>query len=842
MTASNEGAANMPEVSTRLVVGWYDALFRDGTYSALSDAQLLERFAASDTASEPAFEVLVGRHGPMVLGVCRRILRNDHDAADAFQATFLVLVRRACAIRDRKSLGPWLHGVARRVAVRAMASARLRAEREARMAIDPARKATVAESPADDRDLGPALHEEIDRLPERYRAPIVLCYLQGQTIAEASRLLGWPVGTVGGRLARARDRLRDRLVRRGLGSPAALASALCAGPWRAALVPRGLVRSTAWVAIQLAAGRPATSVVSAGVASLFGEIMRTMAWTRWMIGARACVLLGALVIGAGAISVPSGQSGSAPQQPGIQATGSTNPVPAAVTATTRALQEASGLADDLSDPQERFDALLALAWAQIKSGDRDSARQTLGRAQAVKFGLIGAESRCISRVRIAQALGEAGDRRGGLNLLKLALLDARLGGSRSWVLKSLAVAQCELGDRASARATIQALDESILTPQQRTQGIWTSELTNLAEARIAVGDFDDAFRTCFPPLPADVNNRHFQVALKQQPWMLMELASAAADTNHESRHGDDPPRIFTAGQRATRLELVRRAVAAVEELPEANERRPILAVSLAKLGAFDEALAVARRIDQKQIRGETVDATWALWRISMEQAKAGKLDDGRATIREAVRLESPAGAEPEDRRNMQSPTGAEPGDRRNVLAWGFLAARDPDGALKVAETLNPYIHAAVLAKVASQKLQAGNRAGAEPLFRRALDEAERFRKSPPVPPRQPQHQPPPAGNPRIDPQTKHQVEYLSLLAEIHARGGGWSAADKALAGIPSEGREKGAAAFHVAVIRARSGDVAGTLAWARALPSSSLQSWAIRGLAYSIYDDLADQF
>src|SRR5262249_10921964 len=161
-------------------------------------------------------------------------------------------------------------------------------------------------------------------------------------------------------------------------------------------------------------------------------------------------------------------------------------VPAAITATTRALQEASGLAADLNDPQERFDVLIALAWAQIKSGDRGGARQTLGRAQAVKFGLIGAESRCILRVRNAQGLGEAGDRRRGLDLLKLALLDARLGGSRSWVLKSLAVAQCELGDRASARATIRALDESILTPQQRAQGIWTSELTNLAEARIAV--------------------------------------------------------------------------------------------------------------------------------------------------------------------------------------------------------------------------------------------------------------------------------------------------------------------------------------------------------------------
>jgi RNA polymerase sigma factor (sigma-70 family) len=818
------GIEGMAELSTGAAARPLDVLFREGTLGSLSDGQLLERFLASGAAAGAAFDVLMARHGPMVLGVCRRILRDGHAADDSFQATFLVLVRRAEAIRRRESVGPWLHGVARRVALRARAAAMVRQQREARAAIDPG--TAVADSDAD--DLGPALHAEIDRLPEKYRAPIVLCYLQGRTIDEASRQLGWPVGTVGGRLARARDRLRDRLVQQGLVAPTALAAALAPDPAYAGAVPRALARSTHTAALRVAAGRAATAVVTATVANLLEETLRTMAWTPVMIGATACALLGALVLAAAGMSLPSTSPEPAPQQPLTRAAGSANPERPTDTLLTRTLQQASQAASTLSDPQERVDTLIALAWAQIKGGDRAGARAGLDRAVDASGAFRQAEPRCISRVRIAQARGEAGDRHGGLTLLTLAVQDAQLIGRRSWVLKSIAVAQCELGDREAALATIQALDRAILTPEQRLQGMWTSELTALAEARIAAGDFDEAFRTCIPTLPADGNNRHFQVALQQEPWMLMELASAAADANHESRFAKDPPRPMTAGRRAARLALVRRAVVAVEELPKANERRPILAVSLAMLGAFDEALAAARRIDQKQIRGNTVDATWALWRISLEQARIGKFEDARATIREAAQVERPLRGEDEE--------------MRNKLCYGFIAARDFDGALKSAETLDPNDRAAILSHVAGEKLRAGDRAGAEPLFRRALEEVERFRNSPSPPRRQPQQSPPPVEVTSKDPQTRNQIESLTLLAVIHARASDWASATKALTAIPLEGREKGMAAFHIALIRARSGDVAGDLAWALSLPSSSLRAWAIQGLAFSIYDDRAYRF
>src|SRR5262249_48128930 len=150
---------------------------------------------------------LVRRHGPLVLGVCRRVLRDRHAAEDAFQATFLILLRRARSLDRRGSVASWLYTVAYHVALRARADAARRPP--------PARP--VPQPPeAGWADLQPVLDEELGRLPDSYRAVVVLCYLEGKTNVEAARLLGWPVGTVKGRLARARDLLRARLTRRGI--------------------------------------------------------------------------------------------------------------------------------------------------------------------------------------------------------------------------------------------------------------------------------------------------------------------------------------------------------------------------------------------------------------------------------------------------------------------------------------------------------------------------------------------------------------------------------------------------------------------------------------------------
>jgi RNA polymerase sigma factor (sigma-70 family) len=187
----------------------------------LTDEHLLGRFIA--VRDEAAFELLLRRHGGMVLGLCRRMVRHEQDAEDAFQATFLALARKAASIGRRAALGSWLY----KVAYRAALAARERVSRRASLEVPLPELPAPEVSPATDwRDLGTILDAEIHRLPERYRVPFVLCYLEGKTLAEAAQLLDRPRATIGTRLARARQRLRLRLTSRGLGLAAAMAALL----------------------------------------------------------------------------------------------------------------------------------------------------------------------------------------------------------------------------------------------------------------------------------------------------------------------------------------------------------------------------------------------------------------------------------------------------------------------------------------------------------------------------------------------------------------------------------------------------------------------------------------
>src|SRR5258708_5590664 len=183
-------------------------LYGDG--GALTDGQLLDAFAAGE---EGAFEALLKRHGPMVLGVCRRVLRHEADAEDAFQATFLVLFRKAATLRRPEPLSNWLYGVAFRTALNAKsAAAKRRAKEEAR------RQMAVPQPLAGDawREVQAVLDQELSGLPEYYRVPIVLCDLEGKPRKDAARQLGWPSGTLASRLVRGRVLLAKRLTRHGV--------------------------------------------------------------------------------------------------------------------------------------------------------------------------------------------------------------------------------------------------------------------------------------------------------------------------------------------------------------------------------------------------------------------------------------------------------------------------------------------------------------------------------------------------------------------------------------------------------------------------------------------------
>jgi RNA polymerase sigma factor (sigma-70 family) len=276
-------------------------LFEVGAVGLLSDADLLTRFleARGESASEAAFEVIVARHGPMVLGVCRRVLGDVHAAADAFQATFLILARKASTVRVEGSLGRWLYGVSVRVARRSRATALAeRARVRTLHRLDPVDESAPPDTPMRD-DLRAAIDEEIARLPIRYRSAVVLCHLEGLTQEQAAHRIGCPVRTIESRLHRARSRLRTALSRRGLAPITFGAASLIASTSRAE-VPSALAATT----VSTAVGGPHGGAVTATVAALVGQTLRGMhmirgRWIGLFLATIGLTATGAAVIAGG---------------------------------------------------------------------------------------------------------------------------------------------------------------------------------------------------------------------------------------------------------------------------------------------------------------------------------------------------------------------------------------------------------------------------------------------------------------------------------------------------------------------------------------------------------------
>jgi RNA polymerase sigma factor (sigma-70 family) len=272
-----------------------------------SDRALLQRFARHGDAE--AFAGVVRRHGPMVLAVCRRVLRDGHDADDAFQAVFLLLVRKAGSLRRPEQLGPWLHGVAHRVAVKARSLGLRRRGREEPLADLPAPPS------ADDpvwRDLRPVLDDAVRSLPAKYRGPFVLCYLQGMTHAEAARHLGCPPGTIATRLSRARDQLRARLVRRGVTLSAGALAVVLATRAEASVPPALFATALRTIAVPSAVPSHVTALTE-GVCRMM--LLQKMRFVAMALVAAAAV--GALVVGyrSGAAEPPTAPPPSPPAAP-----------------------------------------------------------------------------------------------------------------------------------------------------------------------------------------------------------------------------------------------------------------------------------------------------------------------------------------------------------------------------------------------------------------------------------------------------------------------------------------------------------------------------------------------
>ena len=243
---------------------------------------------------EVAFETIIHRHGPMVWGVCRRVLGDHHDAEDAFQATFLVLARKAASVMPREKLGNWLYGVANQTARKAKATTYKWRAWEKQVPEIPEQQSDQEDCPD---DWLPLLDQELSRLPERYRTPIILCELKGKTHRQAAEQLGWPIGTVSGRLSRGRSMLAGRLTRRGVELASGSLAVLLLQSSASAGVPLPLITSTTRAATKFAAGQAAAGLVSAKVAALTEGALKTMLMSKLKIATAVLTMMALGVTG-----------------------------------------------------------------------------------------------------------------------------------------------------------------------------------------------------------------------------------------------------------------------------------------------------------------------------------------------------------------------------------------------------------------------------------------------------------------------------------------------------------------------------------------------------------------
>jgi RNA polymerase sigma factor (sigma-70 family) len=290
----------MPRGQLNAVLDFIHRLADDGP----SDSRLLERFACQ--RDEDAFACLIRRHGPMVLSLCRRVLHHAQDAEDVFQATFLVLARKAASIRKREALGSWLYGVALRLALQARADAARRPVHQSQLVDVP-----VRDPPPEVvwHDLRRVLDEEINQLPGKYRQAFVLCHLQGKTNPQAAQELGCPVGTILSRLARARELLRRRLGRRGVTLATGLLVTALAEHATAAAVPDAYVERTMKAALGFATGNGAAAgVVSAHAVTLAEGVLQAMSMTHIRIATAVLLLVGMVGTGVYSRQLPPAKS------------------------------------------------------------------------------------------------------------------------------------------------------------------------------------------------------------------------------------------------------------------------------------------------------------------------------------------------------------------------------------------------------------------------------------------------------------------------------------------------------------------------------------------------------
>jgi RNA polymerase sigma factor (sigma-70 family) len=645
MLTMKEHGAPIQDIRTLLTLG---------TVGALTDGELLGLFIARrGEAAEMAFSALVERHGPMVFRVCRSILRDEHDSQDAFQACFLILVNQAGTVRDRSSVGSWLHGVALRVAACARASVIRRHGHERRAAGFVAPDYVPAEI---EPDLAPALHGELDRLPERYRVPIVLCYLEGLACEEAAQRLRLPVGTVKSRLARGRDRLRSRLIRRGLAPSALLLKSVFSGEAARAAIPSRVVLSTVRMATHFATGGPVSGVVPMAVRLLTEGALKAMNWSRLKGIAQAVMAAAVVMACAGGVArVATKSRGAAPQaeapKPPVAAAPGERAEAREAEAESpeRLLLRSRDVIEKLPPSFEKASLFSELATTQAELTYYTAARET-GRRAAETVLAIDKEPRPSLFVQqktnelreAAKALASAGDVEAALAAEeKIGVASPIARSYREFVLQEVGYALAKGGFVDEAKRVMNVM---------RQKGLKTEIVAwSLASAQAKAGNVKAAVQTA-----DSIADDLFHVAA------LVGL-SFEGPTDYVELNGGIALAQFHSGDRAGALETLRKAQAIAESAADMKSKGRslgLIARALVTMGDLPSAIRITASImdDTGRDRAEV--------EIAMAHAAAGRWIEAMKVV-ESIRGDAP---------RLVALTR---------LGWARGKAKDPEAARKL---------------------------------------------------------------------------------------------------------------------------------------------------------------
>lgn len=781
-STSQASLTGMALDSTGRVPRDFQTLFRSGRIGDLSDGALLERFLAA--RDETAFEALVGRHGPMVLRVCLATLSDSTDVDDAFQAVFVILLRQSAAIRSRDSVASWLHGVALRVSARANVDAARRRKHERKAAEENSMIATDSKPPHDlDAAAAAALHEEVARLPGRYREAVVLYYFESRTCDEASRRIGRPVGTVKARLARARGLLKQRLARRGIALPAVMLAA-GAEATAAAAVPPELASATIRSITNSAGTATRVNLLARGVIhSMHLQMIK-------LIG--ACCLL--LALGVGAV-VAAGGAPSLRDEPRAtdrdQTPTEKHPVvasrPAQYNTVRLALDQALPVATKAADPYLLTFALIGLANAQNAAGDRDSALKTFADADRVAGTVADQHLRRLAVMRTAVARGRIGDSAPArATLERFAREGAGLGAEARYNVMSMVIGFLhQAGFKDDARAALDkeyAAVEAIGDERLRDGGIY-----RLFYTQLMLRDYDGALRQA----ALYTGERSNYCAEMLQAIMTYNKATDARPSKEVARRA---------------LELAREIT---YPYPRGQAQCEI-AAALARASDIPGALAVAREIGEEgdnafQLRSS--ELTLALVEIARAQAKAGALAAAIETLRDA----RSAALEHTQKDSLFADRVRRIAEAQSEI--GDLAGANDSAALIETDDVEK---ALALASLARGQAKAGDRRAANDTLREADVHAQAVRG--------------PRANLIGDNPAENANRVFREIALAEAEAGDAKGAVATVAGHGTNAW-RSEVLVEIAPIQARLGDVPGALATAASIPDATRGAEAYRSIA-----------